>query len=61
MFAGITQKGVEFGIGNDRFDGYLQGNFCYLSAYTTYSAWTVTFGPKPWYLSELPMTNSTRF
>jgi hypothetical protein len=45
MFAGITQKGLEFGIGNEKFDGFLQGNFCYLSADTTYSAWIATLSP----------------
>ena len=38
MYAGITQKGLEF-------DGFLQANYCYLSSDTTFSAWTVTLSP----------------
>jgi hypothetical protein len=45
MFAGITQKGIEFGVGKENIDGFLQANFCYLAADTTYSALSATLSP----------------
>lgn len=45
MYAGVTQKGLEVGIGNEKIDVFMQGNFCYLSADTTFSAWNITLSP----------------
>ncbi len=40
MFAGINDRGFDFGLGNDRLNGVLQGDFTYEWIVPNYSGWT---------------------
>jgi hypothetical protein len=50
MFAGITDKGFDFGLCSDKIDFVLQGEFNYLSADANTTAWTLSLSPDIEYL-----------
>jgi hypothetical protein len=45
MFAGINDRGFDFGLGNDRLNGVLQGDFTYEWIVPNYSGWTLSLSP----------------
>ncbi len=57
MFAGINDKGFDFGFGNGKVDYLLQGEFNYLSADGDATAWTLSLSPDIEYL----LFHSARF
>jgi len=44
-FLCVNQKGFDFGVGNERFDLMLQGDFSYMSADSTFHAWAIELAP----------------
>jgi hypothetical protein len=45
MFAGITDKGFDFGAGSGAVDFVFQGEFTYIAADSNFTAWTLSLSP----------------
>ncbi len=44
-FLGINDKGIDFGFGNDKIHGVIEGEFWYVAADQNYTAWTLSLSP----------------